>query len=60
VVFYIVVIVAVVAFAFFVSRTSLFRAHLHGHGKDPGDSGTRTEGKYSSIGGTYNRPEKRG
>jgi hypothetical protein len=33
-------------------RTPLFRAHLRGS-KDPGDSGTRVDGKYPSTGGSY-------
>jgi hypothetical protein len=58
-VFWVVVIVAAVVFVVWFMRTSLFRAHLHGHGRDPGDQGTRTEGKYGALGGTYNRPENR-
>jgi hypothetical protein len=50
---------AVVGTVWFV-RTPLFRAHLHGHGRDPGDRGTRVEGKYGPLGGTFNKPEKRG
>lgn len=45
------VILAIVGFV----RTSLFRAHLRGHGRDPGEQGTRVEGKYGALGGTYNK-----
>ena len=57
-VFYIFVAVAAVVFGLWFVRTPLFRAHLRG-GKDPGDSGTRVDGKYGGLGGTYNQPEKR-
>ncbi|WP_272950253.1 hypothetical protein [Nocardioides cynanchi] len=33
-------------------RTPLFRAHL-GHSKDPGESGTRVDGKFPGNGGSY-------
>jgi hypothetical protein len=58
-IFYGIVIVAVLAFAAWFVRTPLFRAHRHGHGRDPGEQGTRMDGKYGGLGGTYNRPEKR-
>jgi hypothetical protein len=53
----IVAVVAVVGTIWFV-RTPLFRAHRN-HGRDPGDSGTRVEGKYGPLGGTFNKPERR-
>ena len=49
----IVAVVGLVATVWFV-RTPLFRAHRNGHGRDPGDRGTRVEGKYGQLGGTYN------
>jgi hypothetical protein len=52
-VFYVIGIVAVVLFALWFSRTSLFRAHLHGHGKDPGFGNTRMEGRFPRNGGSY-------
>ncbi len=58
-VWYIIVIVAFIAFVVWLVRTPLFRAHLNGRSKDPGEQGTRMEGKYGGLGGTYNRPEKR-
>jgi hypothetical protein len=58
VVFYSVVGVAVIAFGIWFVRTPLFRAHLRGRGADPGEQGTRMEGKYGGLGGTYNRMEK--
>ena len=58
-VFYSIVIVGGILFVIWFVRTPLFRAHLRGHGTDPGDRGTRTEGKFGALGGTYNRPEKR-
>jgi hypothetical protein len=45
------VLVAIGFGAWFV-RTPLFRAHLRS-GKDPGDAGTRVEGKYPGNGGGY-------
>jgi len=56
-VFYSVVGVTVVVFGIWFVRTPLFRAHLR-NGSDPGDAGTRTEGKYGALGGTYNRIDK--
>jgi hypothetical protein len=50
--------VAVIAFGIWFVRTPLFRAHLRGRGADPGEQGTRMEGKYGGLGGTYNRMEK--
>ncbi|HEY3530702.1 MAG TPA: hypothetical protein VGK78_16260 [Nocardioides sp.] len=44
-------VAAIGAITWFV-RTPLFRAHLR-HGKDPGDSGTRVEGKFPGNGGDY-------
>jgi len=58
-VFWGIVIVAVVAFLIWFARTPLFRAHLRGQGRDPGEQGTRVEGKYGALGGTYNAPGKR-
>jgi len=58
-VFWGIVIVAAVALVIWFVRTPLFRAHLHGHGRDPGEQGTRVEGKYGALGGTYNAPGKR-
>lgn len=55
----IVALAAVVGTVWFV-RTPLFRAHRRGHGRDPGEQGTRVEGKYGALGGTFNKPEKRG
>jgi hypothetical protein len=57
-VFWIIVIVAVIAFAIWFVRTPIFRAHVRGSGRDPGESGTRVEGKYGRLGGTFNRPDK--
>ena len=53
----VVAVIAVVGTTWFV-RTPLFRAHLR-HGRDPGDGGTRVEGKYGALGGSYNKPERR-
>jgi hypothetical protein len=58
-VFYGFVGVALIASGAWAWRSPLVRAHLRGRGHDPGDSGTRVEGKYGTLGGTYNRPEKR-
>ncbi len=54
----IVAVVVVVGTVWFV-RTPLFRAHRHGHGRDPGEQGTRVDGKFPSLGGSFNRLEKR-
>jgi hypothetical protein len=51
-VFYGIVGVAVIAGGIWFVRTPLFRAHLR-HGADPGDSGTRVDGKYPGNGGSY-------
>ncbi len=51
-VFYGIVIVAVIGFGTWFVRTPLFRGHLH-RGKDPGDSGTRVDGKFPGNGGGY-------
>jgi hypothetical protein len=51
--FYIILVVAVVLFLFWFLRTSIFRAHLHGHGRDPGNDGTRMEGRFPGNGGSY-------
>ena len=53
-VFWGIVIVAVVAFLIWFARTPLFRAHRHGHGRDPGEQGTRMEGKFPPTGGRFN------
>jgi hypothetical protein len=58
-VFYGMVIAAVVAFGIWAARSPLVRAHRRGHGRDPGEQGTRMDGKYGALGGTYNKPEKR-
>jgi hypothetical protein len=58
-VFYIVVSVAAIGFGTWFVRTPLFRAHRHGRGRDPGELGTRVEGKYGALGGTYNRLDRR-
>jgi hypothetical protein len=51
-VFYGIVIVAALGFGTWFVRTPLFRAHLRS-GKDPGDAGTRVEGKFPTNGGDY-------
>jgi hypothetical protein len=51
--FYIIVIVAAIGFGAWWVRTPSFRAHFGGHGKDPGDSGTRVDGKFPGNGGSY-------
>jgi hypothetical protein len=51
-------IVAVLGCAICFSRTKLFRAHLHGHGKDPGFGNTRMEGRFESTGRTYDYGDK--
>ena len=53
------VTVAVIWFLVWFLRTPLFRAHLRS-GRDPGEGGTRMEGKYGRLGGTFNAPEKKG
>jgi hypothetical protein len=58
VVFYGIAIVAAIGFGTWFVRTPIFRAHVRSS-KDPGESGTRMDGKYGGLGGTYNRPEKR-
>lgn len=58
-VFYGIVIVAFLGFVTWFVRTPTFRAHRRGHGRDPGDQGTRVEGRYGPLGGTFNGPEKR-
>ena len=55
--FYVIVIVAAIAFIVWFVRTPLFRAHLRS-GKDPGESGTRMDGKYGGLGGTFNRTNR--
>jgi hypothetical protein len=57
-VFYVIVIVAVVLFALWLSRTNLFRAHIRGHGKDPGFDNTRMEGRFPRNGGSYDYGDK--
>jgi hypothetical protein len=59
VVFYIILIVAAVLFALWFSRTPLFRAHIRGHGKDPGFGNTRMEGRFPRNGGSYDYGDKR-
>jgi hypothetical protein len=50
---WIVVFVAIgVGLVIWFVRTPLFRAHLRS-GKDPGDAGTRVEGKFPGNGGGY-------
>jgi hypothetical protein len=51
--FYAIVVVAVGILGAWFVRTPLFRAHLHGHGKDPGIENSRAEGRYPSNGGGY-------
>lgn len=46
-------VIAVVAFVVWLVRTPLVRAHLRGRGKDPGDAGTRVDGKFPRNGGSY-------
>jgi hypothetical protein len=53
VIFDAIVVLGVLGGGWWFSRTSLFRAHLHGHGKDPGDAGTRVEGRFPRNGGDY-------
>ena len=50
------IVVAILGIIWFV-RTPLFRAHLRS-GKDPGDSGTRVDGKYPLNGGGYHYDER--
>jgi hypothetical protein len=58
VVFYVIVAVAVVVFMIWFARTPLFRAHLRGHGKDPGFGNTRMEGRFPGNGGSYDYGDK--
>jgi hypothetical protein len=58
-VWYTIVIVAAAAFIAWFVRTPLFRAHLNGRSKDPGEQGTRMDGKFGGLGGSFNRPERR-
>jgi hypothetical protein len=51
-VFYGIVIAGLVGFVAWFVRTPLFRAHLR-HGTDPGEAGTRVEGKFPRNGGDY-------
>ena len=51
--FYGIVIVAAIGFGIWFVRTPSFKAHVRGHGKNPGDSGTRVDGKYPTNGGSY-------
>jgi hypothetical protein len=51
-VWYTILAVATVGFIIWLVRTPLFRAHLRGS-KDPGDAGTRVDGKFPSNGGGY-------
>jgi hypothetical protein len=50
------VVAAIGAIVWFV-RTPLFRAHLRS-GKDPGDAGTRTEGRFPTNGGDHYHGER--
>jgi hypothetical protein len=59
VVFYIVVAVAALLSVAWLARTPLFRAHLRGHGKDPGFESTRMEGRFPRNGGGYDYGDKR-
>lgn len=56
--FYIILIVVAALFVIWFCRTSLFRAHLHGHGKDPGFGNTRVEGRFPRNGGSYDYGDK--
>jgi hypothetical protein len=58
-VFYGIVGGATIVFGVWFVRTPLFRAHLHGHGGDPGDQGTRVEGTYGALGGRYDSETRR-
>ena len=51
-VFYGIAIGAAALFVALFVRTPLFRAHLRS-GKDPGEAGTRVEGKFPGNGGAY-------
>ena len=51
-VFYGIVIVAALGFGTWFVRTSLFRAHVR-DSLDPGDAGTRVDGKFPGNGGGY-------
>jgi len=51
-VFYGIVIVAALVFGAWFVRTPSFRGHLRSS-KDPGDAGTRVDGKYPGNGGSY-------
>jgi hypothetical protein len=57
--FYIPAIILIVLFALWFRRTSIYRHHRAGQGRDPGDSGTRMEGRFGDLGGSFNRPERR-
>ena len=50
------IVAAIGAIVWFV-RTPLFRAHLRSP-KDPGDAGTRVDGKYPQNGGGYHYDER--
>ena len=50
--FYGIVVVAALGIGAWFVRTPLFRAHLR-RSKDPGDAGTRVDGKYPTNGGGY-------
>jgi len=52
--FYVSAAIVVIVFLIWFSRTNLFRAHRHGHGRDPGEQGTRMEGKFPPTGGRFN------
>jgi hypothetical protein len=58
-VWYTILIITFIAFVAWFVRTPLFRAHRNGRGRDPGEQGTRMDGKYPTTGGSFNRPEKR-
>jgi hypothetical protein len=51
-------IIAAVLVLIWAVRTPLVRAHLRGHGKDPGFENTRAEGRYPINGGGYYYGEK--
>jgi hypothetical protein len=48
-----IVAVAAIGFAVWLVRSPLVRAHLRGHGSDPGEAGTRVDGKFPRNGGGY-------
>jgi hypothetical protein len=57
-VFYALLALVVVGLAAWLWRSPLMRAHRRGHGRDPGEAGTRMEGKFGAYGSTSNRTDR--